>query len=65
MKNVHKKEIVKRLESLALDKVILFGSLARGDFNKDSDIDLYVVTKDNFTPSNWAEKNKIYLHVSK
>jgi len=29
-----------------LDKVILFGSYARGDYHKDSDIDYLVVLKD-------------------
>jgi len=60
-----KKEISERLCPLLPEKVILFGSLARGDFNDDSDIDLYVVTKDEFMPSSWSEKNKIYLTVSK
>jgi predicted nucleotidyltransferase len=60
-----KQEISKRLHPLLLEKVILFGSLARGDFDGDSDIDLYVVTKDEFTPSSWSEKNRIYLNVSK
>jgi len=30
-----------------LDKVILFGSYARGDFHEDSDIDYMVVLKDD------------------
>ncbi len=28
------------------EKIILFGSYARGDFNKDSDLDLFIVIKD-------------------
>jgi len=51
-----KLEIIKRLEPLNLDKVILFGSYAYGTPNIDSDIDLYVVTKDEYTPQNWKEK---------
>lgn len=59
-----KKEISKHLCPMLPEKVILFGSLAHGDFNDDSDIDLYVVTKDEFMPSSWSEKNKIYLNIS-
>jgi predicted nucleotidyltransferase len=59
-----KKEISERLQPLLLEKIVLFGSLARGDFSEDSDIDLYVVTKDEFIPSSWSEKNRIYLNVS-
>ncbi|RUM73183.1 MAG: hypothetical protein DSZ11_06455 [Sulfurovum sp.] len=51
-----KLEIIKCLEPLNLDKVILFGSYAYGTPNIDSDIDLYVVTKDEYTPQNWKEK---------
>ncbi len=59
-----KKEIHDRLCPLLPEKIILFGSLARGDFNDNSDIDLYVVTKDEFTPSSWSEKNRLYLGIS-
>ncbi|SMP87795.1 Nucleotidyltransferase domain-containing protein [Epsilonproteobacteria bacterium SCGC AD-308-E02] len=45
-----KHEIVERLKPLDLDKIILFGSYAYGTPNEDSDIDLYVVTKDDFIP---------------
>jgi len=58
-----KKEIIGRLKPLNLEKVILFGSSAWGDFHKDSDIDLYVVTKDDFLPKNWREKGKVHLRV--
>jgi predicted nucleotidyltransferase len=59
-----KKEIKKCLEPLNLEKVILFGSYAYGNPNKDSDIDLYVVTKDEFLPKSWRDKSKIYLKVA-
>jgi uncharacterized protein len=35
--------IVERLRTLDPERVILFGSVARGDFHEDSDIDLVVV----------------------
>jgi len=59
-----KKEIVKRLKPLKPEKIILFGSYAWGKVRKDSDIDIYVVTKDYFIPQNFKEKNKIYLKVA-
>jgi len=60
-----KLEIVERLKPLNPDKVILFGSYAYGTPNEDSDIDLYVVTKDEFIPQSFREKNNIYLSISK
>ncbi len=38
-----KKEIVKRLEPLEPDRIILFGSYAYGTPDEDSDIDLFLV----------------------
>ena len=40
-----KPQIIKELMPLQLDKIILFGSYAYGQPNKDSDIDLFI-TKD-------------------
>ena len=60
-----KEEIVKRLKPLDPEKVILFGSYAWGNPTEDSDIDLYVVTKDDFIPSSWREKNTIYLSIAR
>ena len=60
-----KKEIINSLKPLDLEKVILFGSYAYGSPTDDSDIDLYVVTKDDFIPNNFREKMKIKLKVSK
>ena len=59
------REIVARIAPLSPEKIILFGSYARGTPNADSDIDLYVVTNDNFIPQSWQEKNRIYLGVSR
>jgi len=44
--------------------VILFGSYAYGKPHEDSDIDLLVVTNDNFIPENFKEHSEIYLNVS-
>ena len=58
-------EIVERLKPLSPEKIILFGSYANGTPTADSDIDLYVVTNDDFIPQSWQEKNRIYLSVSR
>jgi len=57
--------IVERLKPLNPYKVILFGSYAYGTPSEDSDIDLYVVTNDDFIPQSFREKNALYLEVSK
>ena len=58
-------EIIKKLKPLNLEKIILFGSYAYGTPNEDSDLDLYVVTSDDFVPKSWKENNTLYLSVSK
>ncbi len=60
-----KHEIVERLKPLDPDRVILFGSYAYGTPNEDSDIDLYVVTNDEFIPQSFKENNNLYLGVSR
>ena len=60
-----KKEIRRRLAPLRLKKVILFGSYAHGTQRADSDIDLYVVTDDDFIPETFEQKNAIYLKVAR
>lgn len=59
-----KLDILQRLKPLDLDQVILFGSYAYGTPTEDSDIDLYVVTKDNFLPKSYKENMDIKLRVS-
>lgn len=60
-----KLEIVERLKPLNPDKIVLFGSYAYGVPTKDSDIDIYVVTNDDFMPKNFNEKMDIKLKVAK
>lgn len=52
------------LEPLHPEKVILFGSRAWGQPTVDSDIDLYVVTQDDFLPGTWRQKRDIVRGVS-
>ncbi len=58
-------DIVERLKPLEPEKIILFGSYAAGTSTRDSDIDLYVVTRDDFLPQSFQEQNRIYLSISK
>jgi len=60
-----KQEIINHLKPLGIDKVILFGSYAYGTPHQDSDIDLYVVTNDNYIPQNFDEKMALKLKVSR
>lgn len=59
-----KHEIIERLKPLDLEKIILFGSYANGIPTEESDIDLYVVTKDDFIPQSWREKSNVTRKVS-
>ncbi len=52
------------LAPLHPEKVILFGSYAWGQPTEDSDIDLYVVTQDDFLPTNYEESMQNYLKVA-
>ena len=66
MLNIEKiqKEILNALAPLNLEKVILFGSYAYGTPHKNSDIDLYVVTNDEFTPQSYKEKRALVWKIS-
>ncbi len=59
-----KLEIIERLKPLGPEKIILFGSYANGTAHEDSDIDLYIVTKDEFMPQNFKENSNIFLKYS-
>lgn len=63
-----KQEIIENLSTIDPVKVILFGSYAYGTPDQDSDIDLYVVTKENFIPESYEEnlqiKTKVYMALS-
>lgn len=60
-----KNEILKRLKPFNPEKIILFGSYAYGKPNEESDIDLYVVTNDDFMPKDYEEKNRVYMKISR
>jgi predicted nucleotidyltransferase len=46
-------EFAESLKHSEIEKIILFGSVARGDDNKDSDIDILVITSEK------SDKSKI------
>ena len=62
-----KKEIIENLRAIDPVRVILFGSYAYGTPDKDSVINLYIVTK-NSTPETFEEnlqtKNEVYMALS-
>ena len=64
-----KNEIIEFLRPIDPEKVILFGSFAYGIPNADSDIDLYIVTKEKVIPQNFEEnfqvKKRVYRALSK
>ena len=56
--------IVTRLKSLGIHKIILFGSSTSGEVHIDSDIDLIVVTNDDYMPNTYKEKSDLHLKIS-
>ncbi len=56
--------LIENLKSTKPEKIILFGSYAYGNPDEGSDLDILVVTGDDFIPSDFSEKSKIYLKVA-
>ena len=56
--------ILERLKQDEPVKVVLFGSHVSGDADSDSDIDILVVTSDNYIPENFKEKISLELKIS-
>lgn len=63
-KEVYISEMVSRLKNIRPYRIILFGSHATGTAQKDSDIDIIVVTNDDYMPENYRQKSDLYLEVS-
>jgi predicted nucleotidyltransferase len=57
-------EMTERLKALKPYKVILFGSYARGNPTKDSDLDVMVVLDSNEFAKTFKEQNARYLLAS-
>jgi predicted nucleotidyltransferase len=62
--NIHIHQLKAQLSELNPYLVLLFGSYAYGSPHEDSDIDLLVVTNDNFMPQTFKEKHEVYKRVS-
>ena len=58
-------DIINKLKKINSEKVILFGSHAYGTASDESDIDLIVVTSDEFYPKNYRERIDVQLRVSR
>jgi predicted nucleotidyltransferase len=52
------------LQHLNVSKIILFGSYAKGTHSNESDIDLLVVTNDNFVFESFAQKMEVKLKIA-
>jgi len=63
--NAYIDQITESLRELNPYLVLLFGSYAYGTPHEDSDIDLLVVTRDDFMPSSFDERSEIHLAISK
>lgn len=59
-----KNDIIKRVQPLNPNRVVLFGSYANGIPTEESDVDLYIVTNDLFMPNTWREKSAITRRFS-
>lgn len=60
-----KKEVVERLLGIDPKQIVIFGSYAHGTPAEDSDVDVYVVTKEQSIPQNYHEKREMVRKVSR
>jgi predicted nucleotidyltransferase len=63
--NSYIEQLTESLKTINPYLVLLFGSYAYGTLSQDSDIDLLVVTNDDFMPKSFDEKIEISLKVKK
>lgn len=63
--SIYIQQLKESLKELNPYLIMLFGSYAWGTPHKDSDIDLLVVTNDDFIPENYDEKLKLSLKVKR
>jgi predicted nucleotidyltransferase len=61
--NIYIQMLKEKLSELNPHLVILFGSHAYGTPHRDSDIDLLVVTEDEYIPQTFKERQKLYLTI--
>ena len=46
--------------NIKIEKIILFGSRARGDYREDSDYDILIIVRERI---DWKTKNKLYARI--
>ncbi len=63
--HIYLQQLTGKLKELKPHMVLLFGSQAYGTLHTDSDIDLLVVTNDEFIPQTYDERIEIHLSISK
>lgn len=61
--NIFVQQLKENLRELNPFLVLLFGSYAYGTPDKESDIDLLVVTNDEFMPQTFKERSNLYIAV--
>lgn len=64
LNDTQKKQIINILKKIDPYRIVLFGSYASGDEKLDSDLDLYVITKDHYFPKTYKEKLRLKCKVS-
>jgi predicted nucleotidyltransferase len=57
--------IISALKPFDPEKVILFGSYARNESNEESDVDVYIVSKEDYMPASYAENMQHYKKYSR
>ena len=62
--NKYREQISKLCGENNVRMLLAFGSVVNDTLDEDSDIDLYVVTKDEFIPQSFKERMDITLKVS-
>ena len=60
-----KNKIISALLPLQPDKVILFGSYAQNTEHEDSDVDIYIVSNEDYLPATYAENMRHYKKYSR
>ena len=65
LEKLHKSGLIPKLMSLDAKTIILFGSMAKGDWYKDSDIDIFILGNPDFDKHYYKLKLKknIELHI--
>jgi len=47
---------------IEIDKIILFGSRARGDYREESDYDILIVTKEKL---DWKKRKSLWINITR